>query len=234
MPDFSVFSAIQARFDHLTGIPLIAICDTPFVGSNALIKRASDIVLTLFIMALIWPILLATAIAIKLTSPGHVLFRQRRYGMGGESILVYKFRSMTVMEDGDEVKQATRNDQRLTPIGAFLRKTSLDELPQFLNVLQGSMSVVGPRPHANAHNEFYRTRIKGYMLRHKVKPGITGWAQVNGRDELDDKLKAEMDGYYVANYGLITDVKCILKTASAVLFARGNFEGHEQKEELSA
>ena len=222
VPDFSVFSAIQARFDHLTGIPLIAICDTPFVGSNALIKRASDIVLTLFIMALIWPILLATAIAIKLTSPGHVLFRQRRYGMGGESILVYKFRSMTVMEDGDEVKQATRNDQRLTPIGAFLRKTSLDELPQFLNVLQGSMSVVGPRPHANAHNEFYRTRIKGYMLRHKVKPGITGWAQVNGcrgETETIDKMerRVEFDLDYLRHWSIWLDIKIIALTALTLL-----------------
>src|SRR6185295_3144857 len=119
------------------------------------------------------------ALAVKATSPGPVLFRQRRYGLDGREIVVYKFRSMTVLEDGPEVRQATRHDQRVTPLGALLRRTSMDELPQFINVLQGRMSIVGPRPHAVAHNEMYRKLIRGYMIRHKVKPGITGLAQVN-------------------------------------------------------
>ncbi|WP_308419951.1 sugar transferase [Chitinibacter bivalviorum] len=140
-------------------------------------KRITDIILSLFILSLIWPILLAVAIAVKITSKGPVFFKQRRYGEDGQSVLVYKFRSMKVMEDGDKVTQATRNDSRLTPIGGFIRKTSLDELPQFINVLEGKMSIVGPRPHANAHNEQYRQLIRGYMIRHKVRPGITGWAQ---------------------------------------------------------
>jgi lipopolysaccharide/colanic/teichoic acid biosynthesis glycosyltransferase len=151
-----------------------------------------------------------------------VLFRQRRYGLDGKRIAVYKFRSMTVVEDGDVVRQATRNDLRVTRFGAFLRRTSLDELPQFINVLQGRMSIVGPRPHAVAHNEMYRKLIRGYMIRHKVKPGITGLAQVNGlRGETDtvDKMKARIDYdlAYLRNWSLALDLRIILKTAVVVL-----------------
>ena len=151
-----------------------------------------------------------------------LIFKQRRYGLDGSDILVYKFRSMTVMEDGAAVKQAQKNDQRLTPIGGFLRKTSLDELPQFLNVLSGKMSIVGPRPHAVAHNEEYRKLIKGYMLRHKVPPGITGWAQVNGfRGETDtlDKMKGriDLDLDYLRNWSLRLDLYIIFKTIWVVL-----------------
>ena len=166
--------------------------------------------------------MLLIALAIKLTSPGPAIFKQRRYGLDGSDILVYKFRSMTVMEDGAAVKQAQKNDQRLTPIGGFLRKTSLDELPQFLNVLSGKMSIVGPRPHAVAHNEEYRKLIKGYMLRHKVPPGITGWAQVNGfRGETDtlDKMKGriDLDLDYLRNWSLRLDLYIIFKTIWVVL-----------------
>src|SRR5690606_30321362 len=177
-------------------IPVVAVCETPFTGFNGLIKRLADILFSLIILLLISPLLVAIAIGVKLSSPGPVIFRQRRYGLYGEEILVYNFRSMTVCEDGAKVTQATKGDQRVTPFGAFLRKTSLDELPQFINVLQGRMSIVGPRPHAVAHNEMYRKLIKGYMVRHKVKPGITGWAQVNGlRGETEtlDKMKARID-----------------------------------------
>src|SRR5262249_48551169 len=159
------------------------------------IKRLSDILLSAVILVLISPLLLAVAIGVKLSSPGPVIFKQRRYGMDGREIIVYKFRSMTVQENGGHVQQATRHDQRITPFGASLRRTSLDELPQFINVLQGRMSVVGPRPHAVAHNEMYRKLIKGYMIRHKVKPGITGLAQVNGfRGETEqlEKMKARI------------------------------------------
>jgi putative colanic acid biosynthesis UDP-glucose lipid carrier transferase len=163
------------------------------------------------------PIMLAAALAVKLTSPGPVLFRQRRYGLDGEEILVWKFRSMRIQEDGAEVIQATRDDPRVTPVGAFLRRTSIDELPQFFNVLQGRMSVVGPRPHAVAHNEMYRKLIKGYMIRHKVKPGITGWAQVNGaRGETDtiDKMRRRIDFdlEYLRNWSLRLDLLIVWKT----------------------
>ncbi|GAA5785927.1 undecaprenyl-phosphate glucose phosphotransferase [Chitiniphilus shinanonensis] len=221
LPDFFVCDLIQARFDHVGGIPVVAVCESPFVGMSGVVKRVSDIVLALVILALIWPVMLAVALAVKFTSPGPVLFKQRRYGANGESILVYKFRSMTVMEDGDKVVQAQKNDQRLTPIGGFIRRTSLDELPQFINVLEGKMSIVGPRPHANAHNEMYRKLIRGYMIRHKVKPGITGWAQVNGyRGETDtiDKMqkRIEYDLDYLRNWSLWLDLKIVLQTATSM------------------
>lgn len=217
VPDLFVFDLIQARFDHVSGIPVVAVCETPFTGMRGVLKRFSDILLSLMILALIWPVMLMVALAVKLTSPGPVLFKQRRYGLDGEDILVYKFRSMTVCEDGAMIQQATRNDSRLTKIGGFLRKTSLDELPQFINVLEGKMSIVGPRPHANAHNELYRKLIKGYMMRHKVKPGITGWAQVSGcrgETETVDKMKAriEYDLDYLRNWSLLLDLKIICRT----------------------
>jgi len=222
VPDILVTDLIQGHVDSINGIPVVSVCDTPFSGINGIVKRCSDIVLTLFILTLISPIMLAIAIGIKLTSPGPILFVQRRYGLDGKDILVYKFRSMTVCEDGDHIQQATRHDKRITPLGAFLRKTSLDELPQFFNVLQGRMSIVGPRPHAVAHNEMYRKLIKGYMVRHKVKPGITGWAQVNGhRGETDllEKMEAriEYDLDYLRNWSLKLDLAIIAKTALVVL-----------------
>ncbi|MYN17684.1 undecaprenyl-phosphate glucose phosphotransferase [Rugamonas sp. FT107W] len=222
LPDIYVFDLVQARFDNVGGMPVIAICETPFTGVNSLIKRLSDIVLALVIQALLLPIMLVIAIAVRATSPGPVIFRQRRYGLYGEEIIVYKFRSMTVAEDGSKVTQATRNDQRVTRVGAFLRRSSLDELPQFINVLQGRMSIVGPRPHAVAHNEQYRKLIKGYMLRHKVKPGITGWAQVNGlRGETEtlDKMEARIqyDLAYLRNWSLWLDLWIILRTVAVVL-----------------
>ena len=173
-------------------------------------------------MLLLWPIMLLIAVAVKVTSPGPVLFRQRRYGLDGEEIIVLKFRTMTTTEDGDTVRQATKNDKRITPIGGFLRRTSLDELPQFINVLQGRMSIVGPRPHAKAHNEQYRRLIKGYMIRYKVRPGVTGWAQVNGyRGETDtlDKMKGRVacDLDYLRNWSLWLDCKIVLKTAAVVI-----------------
>jgi putative colanic acid biosynthesis UDP-glucose lipid carrier transferase len=203
-------------------MPVIGIRESPFTGINSMIKRISDIVLALIIQILLTPIMLTIALAVKLTSPGPVIFRQRRYGLYGEQILVYKFRSMTVAEDGAKVVQATKGDQRLTKIGGFLRRTSLDELPQFINVLQGRMSIVGPRPHAVAHNEQYRKLIKGYMLRHKAKPGITGWAQVNGlRGETDtlEKMEAriQFDLDYLRNWSLLLDMWIIVRTVLVVL-----------------
>ncbi len=222
LPDIYVFDLMQARFDNVGGMPVIAICESPFTGINSMVKRLSDIVLALVIQVLLLPVMVVIALAVKLTSRGPVIFRQRRYGLYGEEIVVYKFRSMTVTDDGPTVVQAKQNDQRLTRIGAFLRRSSLDELPQFINVLQGRMSIVGPRPHAVAHNEQYRKLIKGYMLRHKVKPGITGWAQVNGlRGETEtlDKMEARVryDLDYLRKWSLWLDLWIIVKTVQVVV-----------------
>jgi putative colanic acid biosynthesis UDP-glucose lipid carrier transferase len=187
-----------------------------------MLKRAIDIILASAILVLIAPLMLAIALAVKLSSPGPVLFKQRRYGLDGREIFVYKFRSMSTLEDGGVVTQATRGDPRVTTLGAMLRKYSLDELPQFINVLQGRMSVVGPRPHAVAHNEMHRKLIRSYMVRHKVRPGITGLAQVNGlRGETDtlDKMRArvEYDLAYLRNWSLLLDLKIVLMTVVVVL-----------------
>lgn len=217
IPDLFTFNLMNARMTSIGSIPAISVFDTPHDDLSLALKRTEDIVLSLLILTLISPLMLLLAIAIKLTSKGPVLFKQRRYGIGGNEIVIWKFRSMTVCEDGDHVPQATRGDQRITPLGAFMRKTSLDELPQFINVLQGRMSIVGPRPHAVAHNELYRKDIHGYMLRHLVKPGITGWAQINGwRGETDtlDKMekRIECDLYYIRNWSILLDLKIIALT----------------------
>ncbi len=228
VPDLFVFDLINARIDEINGIPVLAICESPFSGVTGLLKRISDIILASLILILVAPLLLAIAIAIKLESTGPVIFRQRRYGLDGEEIIVYKFRSMKVQEDSGTIKQATRNDSRVTRIGGFLRRSSLDELPQFVNVVQGRMSIVGPRPHAVAHNELYRKLIKGYMVRHKVRPGITGWAQINGlRGETDsvDKMKAriEYDLDYLRHWSLRLDMMIILRTILIVLWDRNAY-----------
>ena len=222
VPDIFLFDMIQARIDTVGGIPVLAVCETPFYGVNGLLKRASDLVLASVILAMIFPVMLGIAAGVKLSSPGPVLFKQRRYGLDGKEIIVYKFRTMTVMEDGATVTQAKPGDRRVTRFGAFLRRLSMDELPQFINVLQGRMSVVGPRPHAISHNEMYRKLIRGYMMRHKVKPGITGWAQVNGfRGETDtlEKMKAriEYDLAYLRNWSLRLDLAIVIKTIFVVL-----------------
>ncbi|WP_236225335.1 undecaprenyl-phosphate glucose phosphotransferase [Pseudomonas pseudonitroreducens] len=217
VPDVFVFNLLHARAQNIDGIPTISIFDSPMVGAAALVKRLEDIVLSSLILCLIAVPMLFIAAAIKFTSPGPVFFRQKRYGIDGRSIDVWKFRSMRVMENGATVTQATRNDSRITPLGAFLRRTSLDELPQFINVFMGDMSIVGPRPHAIAHNEEYRGQISSYMLRHKVKPGITGWAQVNGwRGETDtlEKMqkRIEFDLAYINNWSLWWDLKIVFLT----------------------
>ena len=221
VPDVFGISIIQGRLQDMNGVPVVGICETPFTGTNRMIKRFSDIVLGSLILVLIAPALAAVAIGVKLSSPGPAIFKQRRNGLNGEEIVVYKFRSMTSMDNGPVVKQATKGDARITRFGAFIRKTSLDELPQFINVLQGHMSIVGPRPHAVAHNEMYRQLIKAYMVRHKVKPGITGWAQVNGhRGETDtiEKMQArvEYDLEYLRNWSLGLDLVIILRTVKSV------------------
>lgn len=217
VPDFNVFDLLRARWTFVGDVPVISVFDTPFEGLGGWVKRAQDLVLGSLLLVMLAVPMLAIAVAVKVTSPGPMLFRQRRYGLSGRQIYVWKYRTMTVCEDDARVTQATRGDQRVTRLGAWLRRTSLDELPQLLNVLEGSMSLVGPRPHAVAHNELYRSQIHGYMLRHKVKPGITGWAQVNGwRGETDTLVKMEKriehDLYYIHHWGLGLDLKILLLT----------------------
>jgi Undecaprenyl-phosphate glucose phosphotransferase len=222
LPDVYIFDLMQAHFDNVGGVPVVAICDSAFSGVDIVVKNVSDFVLATLILLLLSPVMLGIAIAVKVTSIGPVLFKQRRYGLNGEEIIVYKFRSMTVREDGANIVQAQKNDPRFTKIGRFLRRTSLDELPQFINVLQGRMSIVGPRPHAVAHNELYRKLIRGYMLRHKVKPGITGWAQVNGlrgETEVLEKMQAriEYDLHYLQNWTIWFDLWIIIRTLWVVV-----------------
>ncbi len=222
LPDVFSFDLIQGRLVDLNGMPALSVCDTPFHGMDAVLKRAFDLVFAGAALVLGAPLMVLLAIGVRLSSPGPVLFRQRRYGLNGEEIDVYKFRSMVVCENGPHVPQATRNDPRITRFGHFLRRTSLDELPQLFNVIEGKMSLVGPRPHAVAHNEQYRKLICGYMIRHKVRPGITGWAQVNGmRGETDtvEKMSArvQLDIDYLNHWSLWLDIKILARTLLLVV-----------------
>jgi putative colanic acid biosysnthesis UDP-glucose lipid carrier transferase len=181
------------------------------------LKRSADIIISVIILLLISPILLLIAISLKATSKGPIIFKQKRGGINNKEIIIYKFRSMTTQDNGLIVKQAVKNDARITPIGNFLRKTSLDELPQFINVIQGRMSIVGPRPHAIAHNIEYAKPIPEYNQRSLVKPGITGLAQINGyRGETNtlEKMqkRVDMDLHYINNWSLWLDIKIIFTT----------------------
>lgn len=217
VPDVYVSELMHARWSEIGTIPVVSVFETPFLGVDGWLKRMEDLILLFVILIPALPLMLVIAIGVKLTSPGPVLFKQRRYGLSGKVVEIWKFRTMTVMEDGHQIRQARRSDPRITRFGAFLRRTSLDELPQFFNVFQGHMSVVGPRPHAVAHNEEYRKLVPGYMLRHKVKPGITGFAQVNGwRGETDtlEKMKnrVDCDLYYIRNWSILLDMKIVFLT----------------------
>jgi putative colanic acid biosynthesis UDP-glucose lipid carrier transferase len=221
VPDFFVFELLHSRWTSMGGLPAVSVFENPLFGVDGMAKRIADLAIaSLALIAAAIP-MLVIAVAVKLSSPGPVFFRQRRYGLNGHEILVWKFRSMRTCDHGPVIKQATQDDPRITRIGAMLRKTSLDELPQLLNVIEGSMSLVGPRPHASAHNEQYRGLIRGYMLRHKVKPGITGLAQVNGcRGETKtiDKMqrRVEWDHHYIRGWSLWLDIKILLKTVTVV------------------
>jgi putative colanic acid biosynthesis UDP-glucose lipid carrier transferase len=222
VPDLFVFDLIQSRTSEIEGIPVVAMCETPFHGYRGISKRMTDIALTLLVMIPALPVMAVLALLVKLDSPGPALFRQRRYGLDGQEITVYKFRSMRVTEDGAQITQATRDDPRITRLGRFLRRYSLDELPQLFNVLQGRMSLVGPRPHAVAHNEMYRKLIKGYMLRHKVLPGITGLAQVHGfRGETQElsqmQARVAYDIDYLRHWTPGLDLRILLMTVRHLL-----------------
>ncbi len=225
VPDVFVFDLIQARTGEIMGIPVVAMCETPFYGYRGVVKRLMDFSISAVALLLLAPFLALVALLVKLTSPGPVIFRQRRYGLDGQEIAVYKFRTMTVTEDGGAIRQATRDDERVTRLGRFLRRYSIDELPQFFNVLQGTMSLVGPRPHAVAHNEEYRKLIKGYMMRHKVLPGITGLAQVSGcrgetktLEQMQARVRYDLD--YLRHWSPALDLKIILRTALLVFTDR--------------
>lgn len=222
VPDFFVFQLLHSRWTDIGGLPAVSVFENPLYGVDGVIKRLFDVVVGGLILACAALPMLLIALAIKLTSRGPVFFQQRRYGLDGNEILVWKFRSMRVLENGAKVAQATKGDPRITRLGSLLRKTSLDELPQLFNVLEGTMSLVGPRPHATAHNEQYRKMIDGYMLRHKIKPGITGLAQVRGfRGETDtlDKMqkRVECDHEYIREWSIGMDVKILLRTILVVL-----------------
>lgn len=217
VPDMLTFELMHARWYSMSGMPVVSVYESPFNGVDGWLKRAEDIVLSSLILLLIALPMLLIAIGIKLSSPGPVIFKQRRYGLNSHVVEVWKFRTMRVCEDGDVVPQARPGDSRVTPFGAFLRRTSLDELPQFFNVLQGGMSVVGPRPHAISHNEEYRKLVHGYMLRHKVKPGITGLAQVKGfrgetdtLDKMENRVRCDLE--YIRNWTLWLDIKIVALT----------------------
>ncbi len=217
LPDIFVMDLIQARTGEILGTPVVSLCDTPFHGFRGIVKRITDTILATIALIPLLPIMLIVALLVKFTSPGSILFRQRRYGLDGEEIVVYKFRTMTVSEDGDDFVQAKKNDARITPIGHILRRYSLDELPQLINVLQGRMSLVGPRPHPIALNEQYRKLIKGYMVRHKVLPGLTGLAQVSGcRGETADlkemEARIDYDLDYLRRWSPLLDIKILFAT----------------------
>jgi putative colanic acid biosynthesis UDP-glucose lipid carrier transferase len=223
LPDVFVADLIQGRITTIAGLPLVSVCETPFDGTAGMIKRGLDLALVITALPVILPLMLIIGILVRATSPGPAIFKQRRYGLDGKEIVIWKFRTMTTLEDGHTTyTQVKRGDSRVTPLGRVLRATSLDELPQLLNVLSGSMSLVGPRPHPLAINEQFRKLIPGYMVRHKVKPGITGWAQVNGYrggDDLDSMIKrTEYDLAYLRTWSLSLDLLIVMKTVKMLLF----------------
>jgi putative colanic acid biosynthesis UDP-glucose lipid carrier transferase len=219
VPDIFGFQLLNHSFTEICGFPVVNVSESPLTGLKGLSKWLEDKIVALLVLGVAWPLLLAIAIGIRLESPGPVIFRQRRGGLDNREIVVWKFRTMEVHDEhavGD-VPQARRGDSRVTRFGAFLRRTSLDELPQFINVLKGDMSVVGPRPHPLWLNDFHRDKIPRYMLRSWIKPGITGWAQVCGwRGETDELWKMDMrvqhDLYYIENWSLGFDLYIILMT----------------------
>jgi putative colanic acid biosynthesis UDP-glucose lipid carrier transferase len=216
-PPMATLDLVGGRWDEVEGQPVISVVESPFRGYSRTIKRAEDLLLLAIALPLAVLPLIACAIAVRLSSPGPILFRQTRYGLDGKPFPVLKFRTMYVAETDQAFVQATRGDPRVTRVGAVLRRTSLDELPQLLNVLGGSMSVVGPRPHPVKLNEEFRGQVRRYMVRHKIKPGITGLAQVSGaRGETDslDKMirRIEFDLQYIRSWSPALDLRILART----------------------
>ncbi|MCZ8099883.1 MAG: undecaprenyl-phosphate glucose phosphotransferase [Burkholderiales bacterium] len=222
LPDVETVGYIS-RPVQLGTLPTFEVKRSALSSSELFLKRSMDIAIAGGALLVLWPVLLAAAIAIKLESPGPVFFRQHRHGFNSRKFLIYKFRSMRVTEDGAHVKQAVRHDPRITRVGAFLRRTSIDELPQLINVIRGEMSIVGPRPHAVAHNEEWVKLVEGYARRHNILPGLTGLAQVSGfRGETDTQEKIDsrvrLDLQYVESWSLTLDIKIIFKTVAVLFF----------------
>ncbi len=223
IPDLHQYRLLNQGIIEWGGMPVINLSGTPMTGTEQRIKSVFDRLVSSFLTLLLSPLFLLIALLVRLSGSGPVLFRQKRHGIGGEAIEIFKFRSMKIhAEHVGEVDQATREDQRVTPIGRFLRRSSLDELPQLFNVVLGEMSLVGPRPHPIELNKLFKSRIPKYMLRHKVKPGITGWAQVNGFRGITDTeekmaLRIEHDLWYIQNWSLWLDIKILLQTPLAMI-----------------
>lgn len=224
VPSDMIWHYPNIDMERIGGVPVLTIVNSRVEKQMGMIKRLEDIVISSIALLLLWPVLLIAAIAVKLGSKGPAIFKQQRHGFNNQVFEVHKFRSMRLQnDDGQGIKQATRHDARITRIGSFLRRSSIDELPQLFNVLKGDMSIVGPRPHAVQHNDEYGAIISQYFARHNVKPGITGWAQVKGlRGETDtiDKMHKRVDAdlYYIENWSLLLDLKVILMTAITIWF----------------
>nr|WP_155633072.1 undecaprenyl-phosphate glucose phosphotransferase [Burkholderia stagnalis] len=229
LPDVRHVAVVDRSATDVLGMPAINLATTPRSAPELWAKFAFDRAFALAVLVPLLPVLAALAVAVKLSSPGPVLFRQRRKGVDGREFSILKFRTMRVhRQQPGVVRQASRNDARITPVGAFLRRTSLDELPQFFNVLFGQMSVVGPRPHAIEHDDFYRRLVDGYMYRYRVRPGITGWAQVNGYRGETRKVEAmaarvKFDLFYMQNWSFWFDIKIILLTIVRGFVGRNAF-----------
>jgi exopolysaccharide biosynthesis polyprenyl glycosylphosphotransferase len=226
LPDQSVRSILSQPIASQEAVPAIALQRGPLTGSEQFFKRTFDIVVAGFVLLIMLPVMLAAAAAIKLTSSGPIVFHQRRNGFNGQEFIIYKFKTMSVLEDGHVIPQATAADRRVTTLGRLLRRTSIDELPQLVNVLRGDMSLVGPRPHALAHNDQYGRLIADYAFRNHVRPGITGWAQINGLRGGTSRLehmarRIEHDLWYINNWSPWLDVKILARTCIEVLRGRG-------------
>jgi putative colanic acid biosynthesis UDP-glucose lipid carrier transferase len=218
VPDILGLQMLSNKMGDFLGFPAVDLNQPISSGLNGIVKDLFDRAFAIVALVLLLPLFIVIGICIKATSPGPIFFRQPRLGLNGRKFNVYKFRTMKLHQEHGSVTQATKDDPRITPIGGFLRRTSLDELPQFVNVLLGDMSVVGPRPHALQHNEMYKDLLELYMLRHRVKPGITGWAQIHGyRGETDtvDKMakRVQFDLHYIQNWSLWMDIRIIAWTA---------------------
>lgn len=221
VPDIALYDLVNAEPSEVEGVQVLRVAESPMYGVDGLYKLVFDFVVSAVALLLLSPALLLIAIAVKLDSPGPVLYKQLRYGLNGQAFRVFKFRTMLISDAEDKIVQASQNDARVTKLGRFLRRTSIDELPQLWNILRGDMSLVGPRPHAVKHNEQYRREVRHYMLRHKVKPGLTGWAQVNGLrgetaqlDRMEQRVRYDLE--YIRRWSPMFDIRIILRTLAII------------------